>query len=328
MPDNGRRHDLLAAETSYTEAITGLDWRRLQEAPFPKRPQARCGKQSHCEAKEKYMTRTTIGAALIAFISCIAVGQPAAHPPAFDVASVKVADGSNTTVAPNGGMMIQRRVGGDPGMIDYKNVTLKFLLAHAYGMKEDRISGPEWLGSASYDIMAKKPAAVPNDQTMLMLQALLTERFKLTLHKETKTMPAYALTVAKSGPKLKEIDPAIVAASMADAAGGGSQQPPPPGGGRGGPLPMPIGGMNVNMNGQSTQLTGRVPMSNLVNELGHFVDRPIVDLTDLKGTYDIDIAWVPEGSDAVGGQGRALAITSSGDGDIVGAFEIRQIHYG
>jgi uncharacterized protein (TIGR03435 family) len=39
-----------------------------------------------------------------------------------------------------------------------------------------------------------------------------------------------------------------------------------------------------------------------------------VDLTDLKGTYDIDIAWVPEGSDAVGGQGRALAITSSGDG--------------
>ena len=260
------------------------------------------------------MTRTTIGAGLIAFISCIAFGQPAAHPPAFEVASVKVADGSNTTVAPNGGVMIQRRVGGDPGMIDYKNVTLKFLLAHAYGMKEDRISGPEWLGSASYDIMAKKPAAVPNDQTMLMLRALLTERFKLTLHTETKTMPAYALTVAKSGPKLKEIDPAIVAASMADAAGGGSQQPPTPGGGRGGPPPMPIGGMNVNMNGQSTQLTGRVPMSDLVNELGHFVDRPVVDLTDLKGTYDIDIAWVPEGSDAVGGQGRALAITSSGDG--------------
>jgi uncharacterized protein (TIGR03435 family) len=260
------------------------------------------------------MTRTTIGAGLIAFISCIAFGQPAAHPPAFEVASVKVADGSNTTVAPNGGMMIQRRVGGDPGMIDYKNVTLKFLVAHAYGMKEDRISGPEWLGSASYDIMAKKPAAVPHDQTMLMLQALLTERFKLTLHKETKTMPAYALTVAKSGPKLKEIDPAIVAASMADAAGGGSQQPPTSGGGRGGRPPMPIGGMNVNMNGQSTQLTGRVPMSDLVNELGHFVDRPVVDLTDLKGTYDIDIAWVPEGFDAVGGRGRALAITSSGDG--------------
>ena len=85
-----------------------------------------------------------------------------------------MADGSNTTVAPNGGMMIQRRVGGDTGMIDYKNVTLKFLLAHAYGMKEDRISGPEWLGSASYDIMAKKPAVVPDDQTMLMLRALLT----------------------------------------------------------------------------------------------------------------------------------------------------------
>jgi hypothetical protein len=59
------------------------------------------------------MTRTTIGAGLIAFISCIAFGQPAAHPPAFEVASVKVADGSNATVAPNGGMMIQRRVGGD-----------------------------------------------------------------------------------------------------------------------------------------------------------------------------------------------------------------------
>src|ERR1039458_3717122 len=47
------------------------------------RPPAWCGKQSHCEAKEKYMTRTTIGAGLIAFISCIAFGQPAAHPPTF-----------------------------------------------------------------------------------------------------------------------------------------------------------------------------------------------------------------------------------------------------
>src|SRR5450432_3963744 len=57
---------------------------------FRSRPQARCGKQSHCEVKEKYMTRTTIGAGLMAFISCIAFGQPAAHPPAFEVASVKV----------------------------------------------------------------------------------------------------------------------------------------------------------------------------------------------------------------------------------------------
>src|ERR1035441_7502668 len=252
------RQDLLAAESSYYTQKRLQAWigdackRRLCRS----RPQARCGKQSHCEAKEKNMTRTTIGAGLMAFISCIAFGQPVAHPPAFEVASVKVADGSNTTVAPNGGMMIQRRVGGDPGMIDYKSVTLKFLLARAYGMKEDRISGPEWLGSASYDIMAKKPAVVPHDQTMLMLRALLTERFQLTLHKETKTMPVYALTVAKSGPKLQEIDPAIVAAS--DAAGRGSQQPPTTGGGRGGAPPMPIGGMNVNMNGRSTQLTGRV----------------------------------------------------------------------
>src|ERR1017187_4859989 len=119
------------------------------------------------------MTRTTIGVGLIAFISCIAFGQPAAHPPAFEVASVKVADGSNTTVAPNGGMMIQRRVGGDPGMIDYKSVTLKFLLARAYGMKEDRISGPEWLGSASYDIMAKKPPAGAQAQSLLTPRVLL-----------------------------------------------------------------------------------------------------------------------------------------------------------
>ena len=41
-------------------------------------------------------------------------------------------------------------------------------------------------------------------------------------------------------------------------------------------------------------------MSDLVNQLGYFADRPVVDLTDLEGTYDIDIAFVPEGSDAVG----------------------------
>jgi uncharacterized protein (TIGR03435 family) len=261
------------------------------------------------------MTRTTIGAGVMAFMSCIALGQPAAHPPTFEVASVKVADGSGTTVASNGGIMVQRRAGGDPGMIDYKNVTLKFLLARAYGMKEDRILGPDWLGSESYDIMAKKPAAVPQDQTMLMLQALLSERFKLTLHKETRTMPVYALTMAKGGPKLKEIDPAVVAAFTADAARDGSQPPPAtPGGGGGTPPPVPIGGLNVNMNGQSTQLKGRVPMSEFVNELGHLVDRPVVDLTELKGAYDIDIAWVPEGSDAGAGRATAVAITSSGDG--------------
>ena len=70
-------------------------------------------------------------------------------------------------------------------------------------MKLDQISGPDWLATERYDSTAKVPPGTTVEQLRLMLQRLLAERFQVRLHRETKTLPVYYLTVAKNGPKLQ-----------------------------------------------------------------------------------------------------------------------------
>ena len=81
---------------------------------------------------------------------------------------------------------------------------MKNVLTNAYGVKGFQISGPGWLDSERYDIVAKLPRGATKAEFMVMLQNLLAERFKLTLHREKKDLPMYALVVGKNGPKLKE----------------------------------------------------------------------------------------------------------------------------
>ena len=148
------------------------------------------------------MRRATLGVCLIIFTSCAAFGQAAAESPTFEVASVKPAE-------PQTGMGIRVMMRGgpgsaDPGQITYSNVSLKNVLTIAYAVKGYQISGPKWLDSERFDIVAKIAKGATKEQFQLMLQNLLAERFKLTLHHETKELPMYALVVGKGGPKLKE----------------------------------------------------------------------------------------------------------------------------
>src|SRR5437588_1341382 len=114
------------------------------------------------------MRRTVAGASLMVLTTCAVFAQ---NPPAFEVASVKQA-------APQqmGRMMV--RMGGDPGRVDYANVSLKDVLARAYNVNSYQISGPAWLDSERYDITAKVPEGVNTDQVPAMLQGLLVDRFK------------------------------------------------------------------------------------------------------------------------------------------------------
>jgi len=264
------------------------------------------------------MLRSAMCASLIAIAPLVAFGQVAADAPAFEVASVKLAT-SGTSVGPGGGVMIQRRMGGDPGRVDYANVTLKLVLARAYGVKDFQISGPEWLDSQGYDITAKVPEGVPTSMVPAMLQRLLAERFHVVSHKEMKTLPVYALTIAKGGPKLKEIDPAIVASYNTDNAGrggqGGAPPPPPPPdaprvGMRGG---VPVvagagrpGGIAVAMGSTGITLRGQITLASLTNSLSNFMDHPVLDQTGLSGTYDIDLTWMPDETSRTGGRGMML----------------------
>jgi uncharacterized protein (TIGR03435 family) len=91
-----------------------------------------------------------------------------------------------------------------PGSLNMRNVSLSSCVRWAYRVNEFQISGPGWLASERFDIVAKAGGPATGDQMRLMLQALLADRFKLALHRETKTLPAYVLVVAKNGPKLHQ----------------------------------------------------------------------------------------------------------------------------
>jgi len=197
------------------------------------------------------MMQAVAGTGLILLTSFAAFAQPA-----FEVASVKPAPPATDN---------RMRVGmtGDAGRVNFSNVTLIDVVARAYNVKAHQISGPDWLKSERYDIVATLPSGASRDQMPLMLQSLLADRFKLTLHRESKVMPVYALVVGKNGPKLHEAD---------------SQ-----------------GGLRMSMGPKGLQLTGKVSIPALTEALSRFTDRPVVDMTELKGNFDIDLGWKPDG---------------------------------
>ncbi len=74
----------------------------------------------------------------------------------------------------------------DAAMLRDSNVSLKDCIRVAYGVKDFQVQGPDWIGSARFDIVAKLPAGSSQDQIPEMLQSLLVDRFKLTLHRAAK----------------------------------------------------------------------------------------------------------------------------------------------
>ena len=262
------------------------------------------------------MLRAIIGVCLALFTYCAALAQSPEGAPAFEVASVKPA-------APPGAGPFRFGMNGGPGTADPgqwtgKSVTLKNVLMTAYGVKQYQISGPSWLDSERFDIAAKIPKGATREQFILMLQNLLAERFKLTLHREKKDLPMYALVVGKNGPKMKESlkESAVVpgagdsAAPSAPAPGRGlgeagmvSVSPPggrggmamgsdgfpklPPGAGRGGNLMM-------FMNGRFRMTASQQSMAGLTGMLGNLLDRPVLDMTGLTAKYDFTLEFAPE----------------------------------
>src|SRR5262249_20725498 len=82
-------------------------------------------------------------------------------------------------------------------------VRLTRCIAWAYDVLEMQVSGPGWLNEVRFDISAKAATPAKEAEMREMLQGLLAERFKMTVHHQTKDLPALVLTVAKNGPKLK-----------------------------------------------------------------------------------------------------------------------------
>ena len=249
------------------------------------------------------MLRAIMSAGLVVFTSCAALAQTAENSPSFEVASVKPA-------APITGNAIRVMMRGgpgspDPGQITYSNVTVKNVVMNAYGVKGFQITGPGWLDSERYDIVAKLPRGATKAEFMVMLQNLLAERFKLTLHREKKDLPMYALVVGKNGPKLKESvdDPAPKEGDAPKAGGPAADGPPPAGklpmGKDGFPvLPPGSGGRGATaimlMNGNARMTASKQPMAGLAEMLSGQLDLPVVDMTGLTAKYDFTLYFAPE----------------------------------
>jgi uncharacterized protein (TIGR03435 family) len=243
------------------------------------------------------MLTSTIRISLVAFTGCLSYSQT------FDAASVKPA----TPPVPDGRgrIMMMGPSGGpgtkDPGRIRYPNMSLKNVLMTAYDVKNFQIAGPGWLDTERFDITAVMPPETTKEQFRVMLQNLLSERFKLTVHRETKELPMYSLVVARNGPKMKES--AEVPAPKDDGDPANLPPPPPlPSQPKIGPdgfpiLPLPgRGGIFFIMMPGRTRLIGQQQtMQDLAERLTSQLNRPVTDATALKAKYDFTLTFAVEG---------------------------------
>lgn len=249
----------------------------------------------------------------------------------FEIASVKPCnlepspDGGGGRGGGNGGL-------GDPGLFRTRCVTVRFLVQTAYvyyangqagsasQLKNQPVEGgPGWIDTDRFIINAKPET--PQTKAIMggpMLQTLLEERFKLKIHRETRKVPAYALVVAKGGPKLQ----ATPAGGCTPGEAGGAPLPLVPG------QPLPCGFIDGGENG--IHAVG-VPVSALCQLVHSRVHRNVIDETGLSGLFDFHFGFnaPPPGlREEDDPDGFALATTelrklglglksTTGDGEIV-----------
>jgi uncharacterized protein (TIGR03435 family) len=190
---------------------------------------------------------------------CAAVLGLSAQGQTFEVASVKPADPEG-----RGG-----RISFPNGTFTATGITARNCILLAYDIPTFQLAGgPSWVGDQRYDIVAKMAAGevkAPRDpermpQMRAALQALLADRFQLVIHRENKLIPAYALVVAKSGFKLKKADD-----GQADFS---------------------------SNRGKFT--AHKISMELLARNLSGILSSPVVDMTGIKGVFDLPLEWTPD----------------------------------
>src|SRR3984893_4703254 len=193
--------------------------------------------------------------------------------PVFEVPSIKptkVSGSAYTFVRPG-------------GRFTATNLPLKGLITRAYRLQGNQVEGgPSWVSSDGFDIEAKAEGNPPPEQVLLMVRALLAERFKLKLRTETRQLPVYALELARSDGRLGS---GLRPASPADCVSVPPSSGPPPLFDRNRP---PCGALYSPMG----HWTGRgVSIEALTSDLSRVVSRVVLNRTGLTGTFDLDLQW-------------------------------------
>jgi len=214
------------------------------------------------------MRRTFRTLGLTVSLCGLAVGQPAPKTPGFEAADVHVsAAGGNQS----GGFLPN-------GRLEFRSTTLLRLISVAYSVPVDRVAGgPNWIDADRFDVVAKAAGSASAAALRVMLQNLLAERFNLSIQREEKPLPVYALTLGKRGAPKESSAP-----GDPDCKLGAEENV------------RTLACHNVTMESLAEQLPGVAR--------GYF-DRPVVDRTGLKGAYDFKLEWLPRGQVAAGGEG-------------------------
>jgi uncharacterized protein (TIGR03435 family) len=221
---------------------------------------------------------------LVAFLGLVAAGlmnadqaatsnsaepsQAESKAPAFEVAAIKPSD----PAARNNGCFMKGQTGGQTFI--GRCITARLLITYSYKIIDSQlVGGPGWLDTELYDFDAKADHSLTRAELAPMLQTMLAERFKLQFHRETRTMPALALSLDKTGAKMKANDGPNEWEIAITPAPGAS---------------MP-------------KFKGtRCPMSYLSWWIAQRMNRPVVDHTGLDGFWDFTLEFVPDGL----GEGR------------------------
>lgn len=188
----------------------------------------------------------------------------------FDVASVKVNNA-------NDGIVFNQAQKGRYTLVGY---TLAALIRSAYRVQEFQIvGGPEWINSQRFNVEATyaENPGVPS-QTDLMLRTLLAERFKLTLHNETRERPVFALVLARTDRRLgSQLEKVAIDCATAKGAAACSTS---------------VGPGFIRLRGRT--MTQFAESLSTLTITGSSLNRLIVDRSGLDGQYNLTLKFTPE----------------------------------
>lgn len=202
-----------------------------------------------------------------------------AQAPAFDAASVK----QNRSGSPGS------RVSTPEGRFNASNALLADLIQNAYRVQPFQIVGiPEGVATSRFDVEATVPRGTAPSLVPVMLQGLLADRFALTVHREMREQPVYALVVARPD---RRLGPELTPSSQDCAAVS-----------EGGPLRAPVTGLQPDgrptcgmMMSPARIRAGGMTMTQLANALAAYVRRTVVDDTRLEGFFDFELRYSAQG---------------------------------
>jgi len=199
----------------------------------------------------------------------LAAGMASAQPALTTFAVATVKENKSMTEAMGGGF----QPGGD---LLLRNRTLKNLIEMAYRVDDYRINGPAWMTTAKYDVVAKPASPVDHNQTCVMLQNLLADRFGLRVHREPTTVQGFILTAERGAGKLTRTD-------------------------------TPREGFEIM---SMEEIKGPATMAALARVLRGTLGKPVEDRTGLSDKYVIQLKWTAHelqaGSDAASEPGLSI----------------------